>query len=287
MTHMEKPDWIKKKVSLKDLRTLKQGLKGHGLHSVCEEAGCPNISDCFSRGVATVMIMGDICTRSCRFCNVKTGRPKPLDPEEPLHVADWVRVSKLKYVVITSVDRDDLNDLGASHFADVINYVKRQNPAVFIEALTPDFKGREDCISMVCNTPLNVFNHNIETVERLTSTVRSASDYRRSLAVLYSAKKHYPHLTIKSGMMLGLGEQRHEVIEAMKNLVQQGCEILTLGQYLQPSKKHLPVAKYLAPALFDEYKAIGEKIGFKFVFSKPFVRSSYLADEIYRIGIKA
>lgn len=276
-----KPEWLKKKLSLVKQRDVKSELRDLNLHSVCEEASCPNISECFAKGVATVMIMGDTCTRSCKFCNVKTGKPLALDPNEPENVARWIQNHGYKHIVITSVDRDDLKgDLGSTHFAAVVVRAKEINPNTSIEVLTPDFQGREECIEKVCQTPISVFNHNIETSRRLTPEVRSASNYERSLGVLNYVKKHHPHILTKSGMMLGLGETKAEVLQTMQDLVQNGCDLLTLGQYLQPSSAHLPVVEYVHPEQFAEYKRLGEEMGFKAVFSGPYVRSSYLADEL-------
>lgn len=280
-TRLQKPPWLKKKLSLVSQRAVKSELRNLNLHSVCEEAACPNISECFSKGVATVMIMGDTCTRSCKFCNVKTGRPAPLDPAEPDNVARWIRLHGFRHIVITSVDRDDLKeDLGSRHFASVVRRTKEMNPHTSIEVLTPDFQGREECLGRVCREDILVFNHNLETVARLTPQVRSASDYFRSLNVIKYVKGHYPRLHTKSGIMLGLGEKKEEVIQAMKDLVTHCCDLLTLGQYLQPSQKHLPVREFIHPDRFEEYRVVGEEIGFKKVFSGPFVRSSYLADEL-------
>lgn len=275
-----KPDWLKKRLSLSGVRPMKEDLRRLSLHSVCEEARCPNISECFSKGVATVMIMGDVCTRSCKFCNVKSGRPGALNPDEPENVAQWARAYRLKHLVITSVDRDDLPDLGATHFAAVVRRTHEVNPHSSIEVLTPDFQGRESCLDSVCSQPICVFNHNLETVERLTPQVRSASKYERSLAVIAHVKKNFGHLLTKSGIMLGLGETRDETRLAMADLVENGCDLLTLGQYLQPSAAHLPVSQYIHPDVFAELKEEGERMGFRAVFSGPFVRSSYLADEL-------
>jgi lipoyl synthase len=278
---LRKPEWLRKKLSLVKQRSIKSELRDLNLHSVCEEASCPNISECFEKGVATVMIMGDTCTRSCKFCNVKTGKPLPLDPKEPENVAGWLKAHGYKHIVITSVDRDDLkDDLGAKHFAQVIIKAKELSPETSIEVLTPDFQGRADCLDYICNTPITVFNHNLETSRRLTPQVRSASNYQRSLDVLQYVKKHYPKIITKSGMMLGLGETVEEVFEGMQDLRDHGCDLLTLGQYLQPSQKHLPVQEFIHPDQFAVYKERGLKMGFKAVFSGPFVRSSYLADEL-------
>ncbi len=276
-----KPEWLKKKLSLVRERPMKSELRGLNLHSVCEEAACPNISECFAKGVATVMIMGDTCTRSCKFCNVKTGKPLALDPAEPKHVAEWIQAHGYRHIVITSVDRDDLKeDLGSRHFAEVVRASKQMNPQTSIEVLTPDFQGREDCIERVCTEEISVFNHNLETVRRLTNSVRSASNYDRSLRVIQYVKKRSPHVLTKSGIMLGLGETKEEVLQAMQDLVDHNCDLLTLGQYLQPSQKHLPVVDFIHPDQFKEYHDLGMKMGFKAVFAGPFVRSSYLADEL-------
>ena len=256
-------------------------LRGSKLHSVCEEARCPNISECFAKGVATVMIMGDTCTRSCKFCAVATGRPLALDAQEPQNVARWVKNLNLRHVVITSVDRDDLPDLGATHFAQTVAEVRRANPQVVIEVLTPDFQGKGELVSQVCAEDLQIFNHNLETVRRLTNSVRSAAKYDRSLEVLQWVKKNHPHQVTKSGLMLGLGETHAEILESMQDLLNQGCDLLTLGQYLQPTPKHLPVIEHILPSRFDEYAVLGRKMGFKGVFSGPFVRSSYMADHLY------
>jgi len=214
---------------------------------------------------------------------VKTGKPLPLDPAEPESVAQWINAHGYKHIVITSVDRDDLkDDLGAIHFAAVAQRAKEVNPSTSIEVLTPDFQGRGDCLDLICATDISVFNHNLETTEVLTRQVRSASNYKRSLRVIDYVKKNYKHILTKSGMMLGLGETKEDVIKSMNDLHQHGCDLLTLGQYLQPTQKHLPVAEYIHPDLFDEYRKIGLKIGFKAVFSGPFVRSSYLADELIK-----
>ncbi len=276
-----KPDWLKKRYNFSEVREMKQKLRGLKLHTVCEEARCPNISECFARGTATVMIMGDICTRACKFCAVATGRPKPLDIEEPLHVAEWAHSLGLKHIVITSVDRDDLPDMGAKHFAQTINEVRNLNPKMVIEVLTPDFQGRDQLINEVCESKPLIFNHNLETIERLTPSVRSAAKYRRSLYVIEHVKKNYPMLMTKSGLMLGLGEKEEEVLQTMHDLKNHGCDFLTLGQYLQPTQKHLPVAEYIPPQKFDEYRVKGEEMGFRGVFSGPFVRSSYMADGFF------
>jgi lipoic acid synthetase len=280
-----KPAWLKKKMNLAAMTTMQARLRGSKLHSVCEEARCPNISECFSKGVATVMIMGDICTRNCKFCAVATGRPKALDIQEPVHVAEWVKNQQLKHVVITSVDRDDLPDLGAGHFARTISQVKKVNPHVVIEVLTPDFQGVGEFIDKVCLENPKIFNHNLETVERLTPQVRSAAKYRRSLGVIAWIKKQHPHLMTKSGLMLGLGETHQEILHTMEDLLNCGCNLLTLGQYLQPTKQHLDVVEYISPKRFEDYKKIGLDKGFQAVFSGAFVRSSYMAEDVFRSAV--
>lgn len=274
-----KPAWLKKPLSLSGIVPMKDHLRGLKLHSVCEEARCPNLPECFSKKVATIMIMGDVCTRSCKFCAVAHGRPAVLDPAEPTNVALWVGESALRHVVITSVDRDDLPDLGSDHFARTVAEVKRKNPGTTIEVLTPDFQGRGELIGKVCDAGPRIYNHNLETVERLTPHVRSASKYRRSLGVLEWVKKNHPGQITKSGLMLGLGETKAEVIQTMKEMIESGCDLLTLGQYLRPTPENLPVAEYIHPSRFEEYRQIGLSLGFNGVFSGPFVRSSYLADE--------
>lgn len=276
-----KPEWLKKKMNLSAMTAMQARLRGSKLHSVCEEARCPNISECFAKGIATVMIMGDTCTRSCKFCAVATGRPGPLDPEEPRHTAEWVKKLNLRHVVITSVDRDDLPDLGATHFAKTVNEVRRTNPQVVIEVLTPDFQGKGELVSQVCAEDLQIFNHNLETVRRLTNSVRSAAKYDRSLQVIQWVKKNHPRHTTKSGLMLGLGETAAEILESMQDLLDHGCDLLTLGQYLQPTPQHLPVIEHVPPARFEELGDLARKMGFKAVFSGPFVRSSYMADHLY------
>lgn len=274
-----KPLWLKKPLSLSGIVPMKEHLRGLKLHSVCEEARCPNLPECFSKKVATVMIMGDVCTRSCKFCAVTHGRPGALDPDEPTNVALWVKESGLRHVVITSVDRDDLPDLGADHFARTVAEVRKANPETTLEVLTPDFQGRGKLIDKVCDAGPRIYNHNLETVERLTPHVRSASKYHRSLGVIAWVKKNHPDQITKSGLMLGLGETKAEVMQAMTDMVANGCDLLTLGQYLRPTPEHLPVAEYIHPSRFEEYREIGLGLGFKGVFSGPFVRSSYLADE--------
>ncbi|MBI2340004.1 MAG: lipoyl synthase [Deltaproteobacteria bacterium] len=277
-----KPPWLKKKLSLTALQPMQKKLRALNLHTVCEEARCPNISECFARGIATIMIMGEVCTRACKFCAVATGRPKSLDPADPRRVAHWASSLGLKHLVITSVDRDDLPDLGAGHFAETVRQIRRENPGMIVEVLTPDFQGKGELISQVAGTGPEIYNHNLETVQRLTPRVRSASKYARSLSVISHVKKNFPRQFTKSGLMLGLGEEEEEVIGAMRDLVESGCDLLTLGQYLQPTPKHLPVVEYIHPDRFNTFKQIGEEIGFRAVFSGPFVRSSYMAENFLK-----
>jgi lipoic acid synthetase len=272
-----KPEWLKVRMSsdksYHDVRTLMEGSR---LNTVCEEARCPNRGECWSRGTATIMIMGDTCTRSCGFCNVKTGRPMPLDPGEPMRVAEAIRTLGLKYAVITSVDRDELADCGAGHFAETIHTVHAVNPQCKVEVLTPDFKGIQENLELVCAAKPEVFAHNMETVARLHLKVRPQAKYWRSLQVLGRAKKL--GMTVKSGIMVGLGETKEEVTEVMRDLVDVGCELFTIGQYLQPSPKHLPVLEFIHPDVYLEYKHIGVSLGLRHVQAGAMVRSSYRAE---------
>ncbi len=275
------PAWLRKPINPRDgVHAMKARLRGNKLHTVCEEARCPNIGECFKRGSAAILILGDVCTRRCGFCNVAHGAPKPVDPEEPLRVAEQVRDLKLKHAVITSVTRDDLPDGGAGHFARTIHELRAMVPGTTIEVLTPDFQGREEAIRTVCAAGPDVFNHNLETVERLTSVVRSRASYRGSLAVLAMARGWLPHGRIKSGIMVGLGEADEEVVLTLRHLGEVGCDVVTVGQYLRPNRKALPVARYVDPETFRAYEAMGLKFGIKQLFCGPFVRSSYLADKV-------
>lgn len=279
-TLLRKPDWIRVKISASDeITRVKQLLREHELHTVCEEAACPNLAECFQHGTATFMIMGDLCTRRCPFCDVAHGKPLPLDKNEPLHLAYAIKAMALKYVVITSVDRDDLRDGGAGHFADCIGRIRQQTPKTKIEILVPDFRGRiEKAVNILANDPCDVFNHNLETVPRLYKQVRPGSDYQGSLDLLEQFHQLQPAIPTKSGLMLGVGEEKREVIQVMQDLYDHGCSMLTLGQYLQPSKSHLPVKAYITPDEFGDYGKIAKAIGFKQVASAPMVRSSYHAD---------
>jgi lipoyl synthase len=279
-TVLRKPDWIRIKISASDeITRVKQLLREHQLHTICEEAACPNLAECFQHGTATFMIMGDLCTRRCPFCDVAHGKPLPLDKDEPQHLANAIKAMALKYVVITSVDRDDLRDGGAGHFADCIQQIRQQTPTTKIEILVPDFRGRiEKAVAILANEPCDVFNHNLETVPRLYKQVRPGSDYQGSLNLLKQFHEALPTIPTKSGLMLGVGEEKAEVHQVMQDLLDHGCSMLTLGQYLQPSKAHLPVKAYVTPAEFDEYGKIAKELGFKQVASAPLVRSSYHAD---------
>lgn len=275
-----KPEWIR--VTLGNsakVSHLKEVLRSNQLHTVCEEASCPNLGECFSHGTATFMIMGDLCTRRCPFCDVGHGRPNALDPDEPLNIARTIRDMGLRYVVITSVDRDDLRDGGAAHFAACIREARRLNPALCIEILVPDFRGRMDkAMAILEDAPPDVFNHNLETVPRLYRQARPGSDYAWSLRLLAEFKKLHPLIPTKSGLMLGLGESVAEIEQVMQDLRKHHVDMLTLGQYLQPSPHHFPVARYVRPEEFERLRSVGEALGFSSVASGPMVRSSYHAD---------
>ncbi len=277
---MKKPHWIRiKHGNSAKVKELKQTLREQSLFSVCEEAKCPNLNECFSSGTATFMIMGQICTRRCPFCDVAHGKPLPLDDKEPQHLADTIFKMRLNYVVITSVDRDDLRDGGAIHFTKCLEAIYTKNPNIKIEILTPDFRGRLDkALEVLANIRLDVFNHNLETVPSLYAKVRPGANYKHSLKLLKQFKQQHDKVTTKSGLMLGLGETKAQVLEVMQDLRDNSVNMLTLGQYLQPSKYHLAVEKYLSPEEFEQYKHLGEKMGFTSVASAPMVRSSYHAD---------
>lgn len=279
-TVLRKPDWIRAKLgSNEEVTRIKQILRDHQLHSVCEEAACPNLGECFQHGTATFMIMGDLCTRRCPFCDVAHGKPLPLDSNEPKQLAIAIQAMALKYVVITSVDRDDLRDGGAAHFAECIKHIRELTPNTKIEILVPDFRGRMDkAVALLAAQPCDVFNHNLETVPRLYKQARPGSDYHGSLALLQAFHQAQPSVPTKSGLMLGLGEEPEEIEQVMKDLLAHGCSMLTLGQYLQPSKAHLPVQQYVTPEQFHNYGETAKALGFKQVASAPMVRSSYHAD---------
>ena len=277
---LRKPSWIRAKSPFHpNVQKLKSVLREQNLHTVCEEAACPNLGECFGKGTATFMIMGDICTRRCPFCDVGHGRPLPLDKDEPVKLANTIKAMGLAYVVITSVDRDDLRDGGAAHFVGCIEQVRKTNPSIEIEILVPDFRGRMDiALEIMHRHPPDVFNHNLETVPRLYKQCRPGSDYLWSLDLLKRFKQAQPNVPTKSGLMLGLGEEIDEVIEVMRDMREHSVEMLTLGQYLQPSKHHLPVERFVTPGEFDRLYQAGMDMGFRHVASGPMVRSSYHAD---------
>ncbi|MGB4246634.1 MAG: lipoyl synthase [Pseudohongiellaceae bacterium] len=278
---LKKPDWIRVKIPASPkINHIKETLRKHKLASVCEEASCPNLGECFSNGTATFMIMGEICTRRCPFCDVAHGKPKPLYENEPLELAEAIAEMGLRYVVITSVDRDDLKDSGAQHFANCITETRRLNPDIQIEVLVPDFRGRmQIALDILEKTPPHVFNHNLETVPRLYRQARPGADYKWSLELLRLYKERVPSVMTKSGLMLGLGETKEEVMEVMRDLKAHNVDMVTLGQYLQPSRNHLAVSRFVHPDEFDELRRFGEALGFTHVASGPLVRSSYHADK--------
>ena len=282
MTSQRLPDWIReKKLNLSSLREMKTMLRERELHSVCESLACPNRTECFSRGTATFMILGDVCTRSCGFCNVTTGRPyAPPSPEEPRAVAETARRLGLKHVVVTCVTRDDLEDGGAQQFAETIRELRVALPRAAVEVLTSDFRGNLDSVRVVVEARPDYFNHNVETVPRLYDFVRPGSRFERSLGVLREARRIDASVVTKSGLMLGLGERREEVVDVLQHLRAAGVEIVTIGQYLQPKREKLDVVEYVHPTVFDEYRELGQSLGFRAVFSGPFVRSSYMADMV-------
>lgn len=278
MEHVKKPDWLKISIGTNARYTeTKRIVDTHKLHTICSSGRCPNLGECWGKGTATFMIGGAICTRSCKFCNTQTGKPLPLDPEEPMRVAESIRLMKLNHAVITSVDRDDLPDLGASHWAKTLTTIRKVNPDITLEALIPDFQGRQELIAQVTDTHPEILSHNMETVRRLTPLVRSVARYDNSLAVIRQIAES--GVTAKSGIMVGLGETPDEVEETMDDLIANGCKILTIGQYLQPTRKHYPVHEYVTPEQFARYREIGEKKGFAKVESGPLVRSSYHAEK--------
>ncbi|MCG5514800.1 MULTISPECIES: lipoyl synthase [unclassified Ectothiorhodospira] len=276
-----KPAWIRARAQgSPEVQRLKRVLRDSHLHTVCEEAACPNLGECFGHGTATFIIMGDICTRRCPFCDVAHGRPNPLDPEEPENLARTVQAMGLRYVVITSVDRDDLRDGGAGHFVDCTVRTRALSPDIRIEVLVPDFRGRMDLALDILEKGLpDVFNHNLETVPRLYRQARPGADYAWSLELLRAFKARHPHIPTKSGLMLGLGEEMDEVEATLKDLRDHDCEMLTLGQYLQPSRHHLPVSRFVTPEEFEHLAQVAYDLGFRQVASGPMVRSSYHADQ--------
>ncbi len=273
-----KPDWLKIKVAKgKEYISVKDIVNRHKLHTICTSGHCPNLHECWGRGTATLMILGDICTRSCKFCNVKTGKPLPADYQEPERVAESVRLLKLKHCVLTSVDRDDLDDLGAEIWALTIREIKKQNPGTTIEGLIPDFDARKELIEKVAAEKPEILSHNLETVRRLTPLTRSRAKYDTSLKTLEIIAQ--TGVVPKSGIMVGLGEKPEEVFEVMDDLLAVGVKVMTIGQYLQPTKKHLEVVEYVTPEQFKEYERVGLEKGFKYVESGPLVRSSYHAEK--------
>lgn len=274
----KKPSWLKVKLPTgEEYTNVRKIVSEHKLHTICESGNCPNMGECWGAGTATFMILGNICTRSCGFCAVKTGKPLPADIEEPTRVANSVKLMKVKHCVITSVDRDDLKDGGSIIWAETVNAVREFSPTTTMETLIPDFKGEWDNLQRIIDVAPEIVSHNLETVRRLTKQVRIQAKYDRSLEVLKRLKDG--GMKTKSGIMLGLGELEEEVIETMKDLRNVGCDILTIGQYLQPTTKHLPVVEFVKPEQFAKYQEIGEKLGFRFVVSGPLVRSSYHAEK--------
>lgn len=274
MIYKRKPEWLKIKLPKKNLSVINE----HQLHTICSSGLCPNRSECWGCGTATFMIGGDICTRSCKFCNVKTGKPLPLDPLEPGNIAESVKSLHLKHAVITSVDRDDLDDLGASHWVKVIKAVKTKNPDTTMEVLIPDFQGKKDLIDLILDAHPEIVSHNLETVKRLSKSVRSRATYEVSLEVIRQIAAS--GLVAKSGIMLGLGETRSEIIETMDDLLAVGCSVMTIGQYLQPSRANIQVVEYVRPEVFDEYYHTGKEKGFRHIESAPLVRSSYHSERV-------
>ena len=275
---MRKPEWLKISIGANERYTeTKRIVENHCLHTICSRGRCPNMGECWGKGTATFMIGGDICTRSCKFCNTQTGRPLPLDADEPTHVAESIALMKLSHAVVTSVDRDDLPDLGAGHWARTITEIKRINPDTTIEVLIPDFQGRMELVDKIIAANPEIISHNMETVRRISPLVRSAADYETSLQVIRRIAES--GITAKSGIMVGLGETPSEVEELMDDLLATGCSILTIGQYLQPTRRHYPVEEYVIPEQFAQYKQTGLEKGFEQVESAPLVRSSYHAEK--------
>ncbi|MDB5799872.1 MAG: lipA [Rhodocyclales bacterium] len=281
---LRKPEWIRIKIGNAEetarFNEIKDTLREHKLHTVCEEASCPNIHECFGKGTATFMIMGDICTRRCPFCDVGHGRPDPLNQDEPRDLAKTIAAMRLKYVVITSVDRDDLRDGGAQHFVDCIQETRKQSPNTTIEVLVPDFRGRMDvALKIFAEATPDVMNHNMETVPRLYKQARPGSDYKHSMMLLKNFKANHPDVLTKSGLMVGLGETDEEILEVMRDMREHDVDMLTIGQYLQPSGGHLPVLRYVHPDVFKMYETEALKMGFRNAACGPMVRSSYWADQ--------
>ena len=275
-----KPEWIRAKAPVTpEVMRLKGLLREHNLNTICEEAACPNLGECFTHGTATFLIMGQICTRRCPFCDVAHGKPNPLDENEPAHLAKTIAAMQLKHVVVTSVDRDDLRDGGAAHFRACIKEIRAQSPKTNIEVLVPDFRGRMNvALEVLADCPPDIFNHNLESIPRLYKAVRPGSDYQWSLDLIKHFQEQHPDVPTKSGLMLGLGESIDEIKQVMQDLRDHGCRMLTLGQYLQPSRHHLAVERFVTPAEFDELAVVAKEMGFEHVASGPMVRSSYHAD---------
>ena len=278
---LKKPEWIRVRLSDgKRFQEIKDILRMQRLHTVCEEASCPNIGECFGKGTATFMILGELCTRRCPFCDVAHGRPLAPDTQEPLHLAETIAALKLKYVVVTSVDRDDLRDGGAAHFRDCIRAIRERSPQTRIEVLVPDFRGRlEVALNVLSECPPDVMNHNLETVPRLYKPARPGADYRHSLMLLKNFKARFPHVPTKSGLMVGLGETDEEIVGVMRDLRSHEVDMLTIGQYLQPSAHHLPVLRYVEPEVFEMFSQTAQALGFAHAACGPLVRSSYHADQ--------
>lgn len=279
-----KPKWLRAQIpGGQRFEAVKANVRSNKLSTVCEESHCPNMGECWSAGTATIMVMGSVCTRACRFCAVDTGNPKGwLDKDEPANTAESVELMGLRYIVLTSVDRDDLSDGGASHYAACVSSIKQRTPEVKVEALTPDFDGVEQHVALVVDSGLDVFAQNVETVERLTHVVRDArAGYRKTIDVLTFAKRHNPNVITKTSLMVGIGETDEEIYQTMDDLIEAGVDVLTLGQYLRPTKNHLPVDRYVTPEQFNRYRDIGLEKGFMEVASGPLVRSSYRADKMF------
>ncbi|MBW2560251.1 MAG: lipoyl synthase [Deltaproteobacteria bacterium] len=277
-----KPDWLRKRLPTGEItKRIEENLLRNSLHTICQEGCCPNQGECFARGVATFLIMGNVCTRNCRFCAVTSGKPAPLDPGEPERLAEEINSMGIRFAVITSVTRDDLPDGGAKHFVEVIHAIREKCPGVGIETLIPDFNGLPSAVRNIVDAGPEVINHNVETVPRLYPEVRSQAHYDQSVGVIRMIREMDEYMVAKSGIMLGLGETTEEVRMVMDDLIRAGCDILTIGQYLCPSVDHHPVAEYVRPEIFDEYRRIGLKMGFKDVAAGPFVRSSYRAVDSY------
>jgi len=278
MKYLRKPEWLKTQLQSNDqFVKVNQIVKNHNLHTICTSGKCPNISECWNRGTATFMILGEICTRSCKFCNTLSGRPLPPDPNEPMNIAESIKLMKLHHAVVTSVDRDDLIDGGAAHWAETIRAIKEVNPEITLEVLIPDFDGKTELLEIIIAEKPNIISHNLETVCRLTPQIRTKAKYQTSLSVLNYVSSQ--NVIAKTGIMVGLGETKEEIIELMQDTLNSNCRIITIGQYMQPSRKNIPVSEYISPEKFEEYKQIGLQMGFKIVESAPLVRSSYCAEK--------